>query len=227
LNIGLITPDEVVNKAIKFSDKNNIPINSLEGFIRQILGWREFIKGLYLFEGEKQMNSNYWNANNKLPEQFYNGTTGILPLDDSINKSLDYSYVHHIERLMILGNFMLLLEIHPKEIYKWFMEVFIDAYPWVMVANIFGMSQFADGGLMSTKPYISSSNYVIKMSNYKKDEWANTWDALFWNFINKHKDKIKLNPRMGMMVRLLDKKSTEEINVITNRADTYLSKILG
>ncbi|MDC0047104.1 cryptochrome/photolyase family protein, partial [Chloroflexi bacterium] len=140
--------------------------------------------------------------------------------------SLDYSYVHHIERLMILGNFMLLLEIHPKEIYKWFMEVFIDAYPWVMVSNIFGMSQFSDGGLMSTKPYISSSNYVIKMSNYKKGEWSDIWDALFWNFINKHKDKIKLNPRMGMMVRLLDKKSSEEINVITNRADTYLSKIL-
>ena len=227
LNIGLITPKEVVNKAIEFSDKNNIPINSLEGFIRQILGWREFIKGLYLFEGEKQMNSNYWDLNNKLPEHFYNGTTGILPLDDSINKSLDYSYVHHIERLMILGNFMLLLEIHPKEIYKWFMEVFIDAYPWVMVSNIFGMSQFSDAGLMSTKPYISSSNYVIKMSNYKKGEWSDIWDALFWNFINKHKDKIKLNPRMGMMVRLLDKKSSEEINVITNRADTYLSKILG
>ena len=227
LNIGLITPKEVIDKAIKFSDINNIPINSLEGFIRQILGWREFIKGLYLFEGEKQINSNYWSANNKLPNEFYNASTKILPLDDTIKKSLDYSYVHHIERLMILGNFMLLLEIHPRYIYKWFMEVFIDAYPWVMVSNIFGMSQFSDGGLMSTKPYISSSNYVIKMSNYKNGEWSDIWDALFWNFINKHKHKIKLNPRMGMMVRLLDKKSSDQIKVITNIADKYMSKIFS
>ena len=160
LNLGLITPKEMVDKAIVFSKDNYININSLEGLIRQILGWREFIRGIYLSKGNFQKKSNFFEISNDLPKSFYSGTTSLIPVDDSIKKVNKYSYLHHIERLMILGNIMLLLEIDPKKVNKWFMELFIDSYDWVMVPNIFGMSQFADGGLMSTKPYISSSNYI-------------------------------------------------------------------
>ena len=227
INIGLLTPYEIISKAIDFSNKNKVPINSLEGFIRQILGWREFIKGIYIHKGNNQIKSNYWDNKNKMPKSFYDGTTGILPIDDSINKSLKFSYVHHIERLMILGNFMLLLEIKPLEVYKWFMEMFIDSYQWVMVPNIFGMSQFADGGLMSSKPYISSSNYILKMSNYKKDKWSIIWDALFWDFIEKHSVKIQSNIRMRMMVNILNKKSNKEKLEIKNISSNFKSKLFS
>ena len=122
---------------------------------------------------------------------------------------------------MILGNIMLLLEINPVEIYKWFSEMYIDAYPWVMVPNVFGMSQYADGGLMSTKPYISSSNYIIKMSNYKKEQWSNVWDALFWDFIEKNSDKIKSNIRMRMMISILNKKNTKEKKEIRKISNNF------
>ncbi len=211
LNIGLITPDEVIQKAFEYSQTYNIPINSLEGFVRQILGWREFIRGIYLNKHEDQVSSNFWTSKNNLPASFYESNTSILPLNDSINKSINYSYVHHIERLMIQGNLMLLLEIKPEHVYKWFMELFIDSYDWVMGPNVFGMSLYSDGGLMSTKPYISSSNYILGMSNYKKGHWSEIWDALFWNFIYKHKNKIKKINRMSFMLRLLEKKSKRDI----------------
>jgi deoxyribodipyrimidine photolyase-related protein len=186
INSGLLTPDYVIKVTLDFVENNSVPLNSVEGFIRQIIGWREFIRGVYLLEGVQQRNSNFWNNKREIPKSFYNGTTGIDPIDDTIRKLLKTGYNHHIERLMILGNFMLLCEIHPTEVYNWFMEMYIDAYDWVMVPNVYGMSQFADGGLMSTKPYISSSNYVKKMSDYKSGSWTKIWDALFWNFISKH-----------------------------------------
>ena len=209
LNIGLITPKEVVNSAIDFSNKSNIEFNSLEGFVRQILGWREFIRGIYITNGKSQKESNYWEAKNKLPKSFYDGNTNLLPVDDSINKVNKYAYLHHIERLMVLGNIMLLLEINPNDINRWFMELFIDSYEWVMIPNIYGMSQFSDGGLMSTKPYISSSNYILKMSNYKKGEWSGIWDALYWEFINSNREFFLKNHRMAMMVSMYDKKTKD------------------
>lgn len=162
INSGLLNPDYVIDKTLDYADSNDISFNSLEGFIRQIIGWREFIRAVYLIEGVNQRNSNFWNNDRKIPKSFYDGTTGIEPIDETIKKLLKTGYNHHIERLMILGNFMLLCEINPTEVYKWFMEMYVDAYDWVMVPNVYGMSQFADGGLMSTKPYISSSNYVKK-----------------------------------------------------------------
>ncbi|MFZ1572803.1 MAG: FAD-binding domain-containing protein [Candidatus Kapaibacterium sp.] len=147
---------------------NDVGLNSIEGFIRQIIGWREFIRGVYVFKGTQERSRNFWNFKNKIPTSFYTGTTGIEPIDNTIKKLIATGYCHHIERLMILGNFMLLCEFDPNEVYKWFMELFIDSYDWVMVPNVYGMSQFADGGLMATKPYISGSSYVLKMSNFKK-----------------------------------------------------------
>ena len=219
LNTGLLTPEYIVKKSITFASENNIEINDIEGFIRQIIGWREFIRGLYIAKGTFSRNLNHFNCTRSIPNSFYNGTTGIIPIDDTINKINKYAYCHHIERLMILGNFMLLCEFKPDDVYKWFMELFIDSYDWVMVPNIYGMSQFADGGLFSSKPYISSSNYIIKMSNYKKGDWSNIWDALFWRFMNKHRDKLSLNPRLNMLLANFDKmseKRKDEINFLSN-----------
>ncbi|NNL93632.1 MAG: cryptochrome/photolyase family protein, partial [Saprospiraceae bacterium] len=200
LNVGLISPEFIVSGALAFSIKENIPINSTEGFIRQIIGWREFIRGMYLCKGSFSRTKNFWNFDRKIPTSFYDGTTGIEPVDVTIQQVLKFGYCHHIERLMILGNFMLLCEFHPDEVYKWFMELFIDAYDWVMVPNVYGMSQFADGGTFATKPYIGGSNYIKKMSNYPRGEWEKTWDGLFWRFIDKHNAFFKSNPRMSMMV---------------------------
>ncbi len=210
LNIGLLLPMQVVNAAIDYANNYNVPINSLEGFVRQIIGWREFIRGVYVYKGRQERTSNYWKFTNSIPDSCYNATTGIAPLDSTINKLLDTAYCHHIERLMVLGNFMALSETDPKQVYKWFMELFIDAYDWVMVPNVYGMSQFADGGLMATKPYISGSNYILKMSDFKKGEWCDYWDALFWTFMNRHRDFFLSNPRLGMLIKTYDKMSVEK-----------------
>jgi deoxyribodipyrimidine photolyase-related protein len=160
-----------------------------------------------------------------MPSSFYNGTTGIEPVDKAIQRTLETGYTHHIERLMVLGNFMLLCEIHPDAIYQWFMEMYIDAYDWVMVPNVYGMSQFADGGIMSTKPYISGSNYLLKMSDYKKGPWCEIWDALYWRFIYLHKDFFLKNPRMSMMVRQVEKMESERFNKLMKTAEDYLQKL--
>jgi deoxyribodipyrimidine photolyase-related protein len=160
-----------------------------------------------------------------MPAAFYNGTTGILPVDDVIKKLLKTGYSHHIERLMILGNFLVLCEIRPNAVYQWFMELYVDAYDWVMVPNVYGMSQYADGGVMSTKPYISGSNYVMKMSNYPKGDWQIIWDALFWRFLNVHRVFFLKNPRMGMLVKTFDKMSEDKQNQIMSTADAFLEKL--
>ena len=136
-----------------------------------------------------------------------------------------HAYSHHIERLMIAGNLMVLCEIHPDEVYKWFMEFFIDAYDWVMVPNVYGMSQFADGGLFATKPYISGSNYLLKMSDHRKDEWCGTWDALYWRFIDKHRDFFAQNPRMKMMVSLFDKKTQDQKKLYHRECTNFISRL--
>jgi len=212
LNIGLINPKTVIELVTEKSQEKSIPINSLEGFIRQIIGWREFIRGIYQESGVKQRTENFWRFTNKIPASFYEGATGIDPVDFVIKKSKENAYAHHIERLMIMGNIFFLLRIDPDYVYKWFMEFYIDAYDWVMVPNVYGMSQFADGGLMSTKPYISGSNYILKMSDYKKGNWSKIWDALYWEFIKDKRSFFLKNPRMAMMVRLYDKKTTEMKN---------------
>lgn len=225
LNTGLLLPNEVIDKVIKFATENKVEINNLEGFIRQILGWREFIHAVYLIKGANQKESNYFNFNKKMPKAFYNGTTGIFPVDTSIKKLLKNAYLHHIERLMILGNFMLLCEVAPNEVYKWFMELFIDSYDWVMTPNIYGMSQYADGGLIVTKPYISSSAYILKMSNYKRDNWCEIWDALYWRFIYKYYDVFDKNPRMHIMTTHINRMSKEKIDNYVNTAEDYLKKL--
>lgn len=226
INAGLILPDEVLERSLAFAEQDDIPINSVEGFVRQIMGWREFIRGMYECKGRYSRTINYWKFKRKIPASFYDGTTGIEPVDDAIKKVLKTGYCHHIERLMILGNFMLLCEFDPDEVYRWFMELFIDAYDWVMVPNIYGMSQFADGGTFATKPYIGGSNYIKKMSNYGTGDWADIWDGLFWRFIDQHQDFFKSNPRLSMMVRTLDKMSNEKREVHLKNAEDFLQNAL-
>lgn len=225
INIGLLHPLQVIEKAIEFANKNEVPINSTEGFVRQILGWREFIRGVYEVKGTEERTKNFWKFSRKIPKSFYNGTTGITPVDDVIKKVNKTAYAHHIERLMILGNFMVLCEFDPDEVYKWFMELFIDAYDWVMVPNVYGMSLFADGGLMSTKPYVSSSNYIMKMSNYKKGDWQKTWDGLFWTFMDKHRDFFLSNPRLGMLIRTFDKMNQEKKEIHFENAKLFFNQL--
>ena len=181
---------------------------------------------MYEIREKEFKTGNFWDLNEQMPKAFYNASTGILPVDDSIKKALSYGYNHHIERLMVLGNFMLLCEICPKEVYKWFMEMYADAYEWVMIPNVFGMSQFSDGGSFATKPYISSSNYILKMSNYRKGEdWALIWDSLFWRFLDKNKQKMIKNPRLGMLIKNFENKDLSEKQNLFKRADNYLKRI--
>ncbi len=225
LNVGLISPKYIIHEALTYAKKHQIPLNSLEGFIRQIIGWREFIRAVYQLKGTEERTKNYWKFTRKIPASFWNGTTGIEPIDNTINKVLDTGYCHHIERLMVLGNFMLLCEFDPNEVYRWFMELFIDSYDWVMVPNVYGMSQFADGGLMATKPYISGSNYLMKMSDYKKGDWQQIWDGLFWRFMHVHRDFFLQNPRLGMLVKTFDKMSVEKQQIHLNNAENYLATL--
>ncbi|MBX2962649.1 MAG: cryptochrome/photolyase family protein [Cyclobacteriaceae bacterium] len=225
LNIGLLSPEEIIRKAEKYFHQHDIPVNSAEGFIRQVLGWREFIRAVYIREGVKELTMNYWKHTRKIPSSFYTGTTGIEPIDRVINRLLETGYSNHIERLMVLGNFMLLCEFNPDDVYRWFMELYIDAYDWVMVPNVYGMSQFADGGLMATKPYISSSNYILKMSHYKKGEWCTVWDGLYWRFIDKHKNAFIKNPRMSMMVKQLEKMDPKKKTILLKTAEDFLKSL--
>jgi deoxyribodipyrimidine photolyase-related protein len=225
LNIGLLTPQQIIDAAIRVGAAKNIPLNSLEGFIRQIVGWREFIRLVYEREGTKQRTTNYWKFKRKIPTSFWTGDTGIAPIDSTIKKILKTGYAHHIERLMVLGNFMLLCEFDPDEVHKWFMEMFIDAYDWVMVPNVYGMTQFADGGLMTTKPYISGSNYLMKMSDYEKGSWQPIWDGLFWRFMHVHRRFFLQNPRIGMLVKTFDKMTEEKRNAHLQIANNYLESL--
>ena len=226
LNCGLLDPKICIEKAEKkyYESNGEIPINSVEGFIRQVLGWREFIKGVYWENMPKYKNLNYWSHKNKLNSNWYEGTTGIPPLDDAINESSEFAYSHHINRLMIIANLMNLTGINPNDMYRWFMEMYIDSYDWVMVPNVYGMGSYADGGIFSTKPYICGSSYMLKMSNYKKDEWCDTVDGLYWRFVDKNIDFFKSNPRLAVMTRSLEKMDKERKKTIFKKAEKFIEE---
>jgi len=224
INVGLLTPKEVLADAIKYAEDNDVPMNSLEGFVRQILGWREFIRASYECDGSKMRQQNFFNHTRKLPASYWTGKTEVNPVDHVIETALKHGYTHHIERLMVMGNFMLLSKLHPDEVYRWFMGMYVDAYDWVMVPNVYGMSQFADGGSFATKPYISGSNYIKKMSDYSKGEWEDVWTALYWNFISDNKAFFKSNHRLSMMPMLLDKMTGDKRLGHLEVANRYLSK---
>lgn len=218
LNVGLLTPREVVAKALQIAQRDGIPMNSCEGFVRQVIGWREFIRGIYQNFSEHQETKNFWNHQYKFTHHWYEGTTGIEPLDDVIKKTLRYGYAHHIERLMIVGNLQVLLEVHPHEAHRWFMEMFIDSSDWVMGPNVYGMALFSDGGIFATKPYICGSNYYKKMGKYAAAPWQDEVDGLYWRFIDRHSDFFTSNPRLSMMVKTLQKMPAERKQRLFNAA---------
>ena len=226
LNCGLLDPLLCIEKAItKYNkSKGKIPINSVEGFIRQILGWREFIKGVYWENMPQYKNLNFWSHKRKLNENWYTGNTGIPPLDDAIKESEEFAYSHHINRLMIIANLMNLSGINPNEMYKWFMEMYIDSYDWVMVPNVYGMGSYADGGIFSTKPYICGSSYMLRMSNYKKGEWCDIVDGLYWKFIDKNIKFFESNPRLSVMTRSLAKMEKDRKKMIFMKAEEFIEK---
>jgi len=231
MNIGLLTDIEVVNISYKYylSNTKHISIQSFEGFIRQVIGWRNYVYTLYLLEGPELYETNQLKHHNNINDKFWKGTTGMKPIDSIIHKIVKYSYAHHIERLMYLGNFMLLCFIDPKQVYQIFMEWTIDAYDWVMVPNIFGMSQYSSS-IMMTRPYFSSSNYINKMSTFKRsttDEWSDIWDALYYNFINKHQELFKKNYAIALQVKNWNNKTDSEQKIIIKKANDYIKSLIS
>ncbi len=223
LNVGLLDPMQVLQQSITYAQENNIPINSLEGFVRQIIGWREYIRMLYEHHGTTMRRGNYWNHSKPINPGYWNASTDIDPIDESIHRILKTGYAHHIERLMLHGNFLFLNETNPDDVYRWFMEMFIDSYDWVMVPNVYGMTQNTSDGLMTTKPYISGSNYISKMSNYKKGPWNEIWDALYWSFVIKHLEKLIPNGRMFFVTNRASKFTDEQKKNYIKTKDNYLN----
>ena len=226
LNCGLLTPQQILKRTLERAEAGDVPLNSLEGFVRQIVGWREFMAAMYRRHGVEMRQGNFWNFDNRpIPQAFYTATTGLPPIDDAIQHALDTGYCHHIERLMLVGNLMLLCGFHPTRVYTWFMELFVDAYDWVMVPNVYGMSQFADGGIFTTKPYLSGSNYVRKMSDYRKGDWCEIWDGLFWSFIKRHESFFRGQYRLAMMARNLDRMAPDTLLGHQRRAQQFLDAL--
>ncbi len=225
MNIGHLDPKEVIEKAIKhYENDSSIPLNSIEGFVRQIMGWREFIRGIYQNFSDQQEKSNFFGNQRGLTQSWYDGTTEILPLDLVIKKTQQWAYSHHIERLMIVGNLMTLCEIKPQECHRWFMEMYIDSSDWVMGPNVYGMGIFSDGGIFATKPYCASSNYMRKMGDYPKGEWENVVDGLYWRFIDKHRSFFESNPRTPYAIANLKRLKLDRKKKIFEAAEKFLEQ---
>jgi deoxyribodipyrimidine photolyase-related protein len=237
MNLKMISPLEVINRAILEWENNpeKIAYHQLEGFVRQIIGWREYMRGIYWNKMPEYATMNYFNHENPLPEWFWTGKTKMNCLKDAINQSLNYAYAHHIQRLMVMGNFALLAGIHPDEVDDWYLGIYIDAIEWVEITNTRGMSQFADGGIVGTKPYVSSAAYIDKMSHYcgscfykkavKTGDKACPFNSLYWNFYDKNEDKLGKNPRIGMMYNVWRKMKPEDKVALLEQADYYLKNI--
>tara|TARA_B100000579_G_C22846456_1_gene864698 strand:+ start:3778 stop:5256 length:1479 start_codon:yes stop_codon:yes gene_type:complete len=222
INIGLITPSQIIEEIKK--NKNNFKLNSLEGYIRQIIGWREFMRGIYQNYSVEMESSNFFNHKKRITKDWYQGTTGIVPLDHSIKNASKYGWLHHIERLMIISSLMNLCEIKPQIVNKWFMEMFVDSSEWVMMPNVYGMGLFSEGGIFATKPYICGSSYYLKMMDFKKGEWCGIVDGLYWRFINKNRKFFSSNPRLNMMVNIYDKINNERKKDILSKAEKFIAE---
>lgn len=237
MNIKMISPQEVIARVTEEWEKrpSEIEYNQLEGFVRQIIGWREYMRGIYWLKMPEYATMNYFNNQEKLPDWFWTGKTKMTCMKDAIDQSLKYAYAHHIQRLMITGNFALLAGIHPDEIDAWYLGIYIDAFEWVEITNTRGMSQFADGGIVGTKPYVSSATYIDKMSHYcgscfykkalKVGEKSCPFNSLYWNFYDKNEDKLAKNPRIGMMYKVWQKMKPEDKTALLEQADYYLKNI--
>lgn len=233
MNTKMLTPLEVVKRCIEEFHKRReeIDISQIEGFTRQIIGWREYMRGVYWAKMPQYREMNYFDHQASLPQWYWTGETKMTCLSHTVSQSLDRAYAHHIQRLMATGNFALLLGVHPDEVDEWYLGIYIDALEWVEITNTRGMSQFADGGIVGTKPYVSSANYIHKQGDYcrqchydrslRHGEKACPFNSLYWDFFARNRDKLGDNFRLGMMYRLWDKFDSEEKEKILHQAEKY------
>ncbi len=235
LNLGLLTPRECVEAAIAAYEKGEAPLNSVEGFVRQIIGWREFIHGVYWLRGPEYNELNELGAERPLPAWLYTGDTSMNCLHHVVRQTLELGYNHHIQRLMVLGNFFLIAGIRPQEALRWYLEMYVDAFDWVMGPNVIGMALHADGGFMATKPYAATSTYIRKMSDYcagcrydpdkKTGPDACPFNYLYWNFIDHHSDRFGGNPRMKMIVNSWLKRAPRDQDTVRDSAQSFLAAL--
>ncbi len=237
MNTKMLSPKEVISAAIEEWQQRQVEItyNQIEGFVRQILGWREYMRGIYWMQMPSYASLNFFDNQNKLPNWYWTAQTKMKCLQHSITQSLNYAYAHHIQRLMVTGNFALLAGVHPDEVDAWYLGIYIDALDWVEITNTRGMSQFADGGIVGSKPYVSSAAYIDKMSNYCKNchydkakkvgDKACPFNSLYWNFYNQHEDKLGKNPRIGMMYNVWKKMQPEVREQLLQQAAYYIKNI--
>jgi deoxyribodipyrimidine photolyase-related protein len=215
LNIGLLDPVDICNRVVEEWQAGRVPINAAEGYIRQVIGWREYMRGIYFREGPGYTTRNVLAQNRDLPGFFWGGETRMNCVAQAVDQTKEEAYAHHIQRLMVTGNFALLAGVDPRQVHEWYLAVYADAFEWVEAPNVIGMSQFADGGIIASKPYISSGNYIAKMSDYcttcaysvkqKTGEGACPFNLLYWDFLIRHRDRFGRNPRMGPVYRTWDK----------------------
>ncbi|SMX32094.1 cryptochrome/photolyase family protein [Maliponia aquimaris] len=235
LNIGLLTPLEVCETVEKAYEKGDVPINAAEGFIRQIIGWREYVRGIYFREGPEYPKRNVLKHNRKLPEVYWGGPTGMRCMEQAVAQTREEAYAHHIQRLMVTGNFGLLAGIDPHALHEWYLSVYIDAFEWVEAPNTVGMSQFADGGIIASKPYVSSGNYIDRMSDHckkcsydvkaKTGEKACPFNLLYWHFMDRHRDRFEGNPRMAQMYRTFDRMDADRRDTVLREAGDLLARL--
>lgn len=235
LNTGLLDPIEVAEAAVAAYEAGDAPLNAVEGFVRQIIGWRDYMRQLWYLQGPDYEQKNALNHQRQLPEFFWTGETDMRCIRETVTQTIETAYAHHIQRLMVTGNFFLLAGIDPAKVYDWYMCAYIDAFGWVMAGNVIGMSQFADGGIVASKPYVSSANYIAKMSDYcgdcvysaktKTGEGACPFNLLYWAFLDRHRDKFRGNPRMSQMYATWDRMAEDKRNTILSEAETFLNRM--
>ncbi len=235
INSGLLDPVAVCWAVEAAFRAGHVPLNAAEGFIRQVIGWREYVRGIYFLEGRDYTDRNILGHERKLPDVFWGGKTWMNCMSHAVAQTKEEGYAHHIQRLMVTGNFALLAGIDPAEVHEWYLAVYIDAFEWVEAPNVIGMSQFADGGIIASKPYVSSGNYIHKMSDYcgtcsykvkeKTGPDACPFNLLYWDFLVRHRDRFSNNPRMGQMYRVWDKMDTQRQSTVLHDAQTFLTKL--
>jgi len=235
INLGLLTPRECIERAVAAYDKGAAPLAGVEGFVRQIAGWREFVNGVYWLKMPEYAEVNGLGAERALPEFFYTGETEMNCLRQCLRQVIDTGFNHHIQRLMVLGNFLLLAGVRPAEALRWYLEMYVDAHDWVMAANVLGMVLHADGGFMATKPYAAGSGYISRMSNYcagcryqpevKTGAEACPFNYLYWDFYARHEKRFARNPRVGMALKTLAKKSPADRKAIAESAGEFLGRL--
>lgn len=224
LNIGLLSPKQVLDAALQHHIKQPVPLPSLEAFVRQVLGWREFTRALYVINGSQMRAANPLAHKRRLTNEWYDGTLGIPPFDDMMVKIHQHAYAHHAERLSIAGNLMLLCEIDPLDMQRWFGELFVDAYDWAVLPHVYSMNQLNDQGGIASHLAISNTETLLRASHYQRGEWSDIWDGLFWRFVEKHKESLHKNPRIRTIVQRLEQLDPDHKRIIHYRAEDFLAR---